>query len=187
MNYRPLTDVWILARPKVKYYGAYPAGFLHRAMILLGVGPSGKVLHVCAGKVRDYPYRGMGVFHRTLDLDPATEPDYLQDAREPFPKPPSLFVRTPPDDGWDAILIDPPYTGEDAERYVPGGEVLPTANELLRNGIAAVLPGHRVGMLHYLWPQPPKNAKEVAVVAVGCGRNQRARWFTVFERDGVSA
>jgi len=23
MNYRPITDIWILARPKVKYYGAY--------------------------------------------------------------------------------------------------------------------------------------------------------------------
>jgi hypothetical protein len=31
VSYRPITDVWILARPKVKYYGAYPNGFLERA------------------------------------------------------------------------------------------------------------------------------------------------------------
>jgi hypothetical protein len=28
MSYRPFTDVWILARPKSKYFGVYPAGFL---------------------------------------------------------------------------------------------------------------------------------------------------------------
>lgn len=30
-SYRPICDLWILARPKVKYYGAYPNGFLERA------------------------------------------------------------------------------------------------------------------------------------------------------------
>lgn len=35
------------------------------------------------------------------------------------------------------------------------------------------------------WPQPPKFGKEVAVVAVGTGRNNRARWFTVFERTRI--
>lgn len=37
MSYRPITDFWILARPKVKYYGAYPSGFLERARALVGV------------------------------------------------------------------------------------------------------------------------------------------------------
>ena len=46
MSYRPITDVWILARSKVPYYGAYPAGFLHRARTLLGVDAVGAVLHV---------------------------------------------------------------------------------------------------------------------------------------------
>ena len=32
MSYRPITDVWILGRPKVRYYGAYPSGFLERAL-----------------------------------------------------------------------------------------------------------------------------------------------------------
>ena len=35
MGYRPITDLWFLARPKVKYYGAYPNGFLERARALL--------------------------------------------------------------------------------------------------------------------------------------------------------
>ena len=37
-------------------------------------------------------------------------------------------------------------------------------------------------VLDYLWPHPGHIGTEVAVVAVGTGRNGRARWFTVFER-----
>lgn len=179
MSYRPITDVWILARPKVKYYGAYPAGFLHRARALLGVGNHEAVLHVCAGKVRDYPYRGVGTLDRTLDLDPECKPDFLQDAREPFP---SGWFHDMEEYGWSAVLIDRPYTDEDAAQYAPGVDKLPSANLLVKYGIDVVPIGGKVGILDYVWPQPPKNATEVAVIGVGCGRNQRARWFTVFER-----
>ena len=89
-NYRPITDFWILARAKLKhgrrFYGAYPGGFLERARALLGVTINDPVLHVCAGRVRDYPYpRGIGPNDKTLDLDAAVEPDFVQDARRPFP------------------------------------------------------------------------------------------------------
>lgn len=60
MSYRPITDVWILARPKVKYYGAYPNGFLERARALLGVSPFDPVLHVCGGSAREYPAKPRG-------------------------------------------------------------------------------------------------------------------------------
>jgi hypothetical protein len=83
---------------------------------------------------------------------------------------------------WGAVLIDRPYTTEDAEHYVPGAQTLPEPNLLIKHGIDAVRIGGKVGMLDYIWPAPPKNAVEVAVVAVGTGRNARARWFTVFER-----
>lgn len=42
MSFRPIADVWILARPKVKYYGAYPNGFLERALPLLGASEHSK-------------------------------------------------------------------------------------------------------------------------------------------------
>lgn len=202
MSYRPICDTWILARSKTKYYGSYPAGFLHRARALLGVGPADSVLHICGGKVREYPYRGFGPNDRTLDLDPACQPDFLQDCRDPLP------LRTVPrvvptehihwDDvltrrvnaamevdvqvPWDAVLIDRPYTSEDAAHYAPGAGVLPDINDLLKRSLGVVPPGHRVGVLDYLWPHPGKVGLEVAVVAVGTGRNGRARWFTVFER-----
>ncbi len=175
MSYRPIADVWILARPKVKYYGAYPSGFLERGRALLGVPVSGAVLHVCAGKVRDYPYRGFGPNDKTLDLDPSLAPDFCRDARDPLPHNGTSL--------WDAVLIDRPYTAEDAAHYRPGADTLPPLNALLRNALGVVRPDGCVGVLDYVVPRPPKTARFVALVGVWCGYDNRMRAFSVFRRD----
>lgn len=177
MSYRPITDTWILARAKLKggkkYYGAYPGGFPERARVFLAATIYEPVLHVCGGMVRDYPYRGgFGPNDKTLDLAPATEPDFLQDAREPFPL------------GFKAILIDSPYSAENAGHYTPGAAAYPSPNLLLKNALRALEPGHRVGILHYIVPQPPRGIETrfVALIAVSTGYNNRARAYSVFER-----
>lgn len=178
MSYRPITDVWILARPKVKYYGAYPNGFLERARALLGVTPLDPVLHVCGGMARQYPAkpRGFGPNDRTLDLDANLRPDYLQAATSALPE----LGPTP----WSALIADPPYTEADAEKYVPGAKAFPAANLILKNMLAVVRPGGRVGMLHYVLPQPPREGvRFVACVGVIVGFNNRMRVFSVFERE----
>jgi hypothetical protein len=208
-------DVWILARTKLKkdgegnkqsYYGAYPAGFLHRARAMLGVRHTDPVLHVCGGMVRECLYRGFGPNDRTLDLDPKTKPDYLMDARrlgvnsgDLFPPPPQqagdapevreINDRWPDSLLWPAVMIDRPYTEGDHAEYDVPADVFPNdLNDLLKRALQCVEPGGRVGVLDYLWPSPPtKLGKEVAVIAVGTGRNNRARWFTVFERLVVDA
>lgn len=182
MSYRPITDVWFLARAKLKanadgspnhYYGAYLGGFPERARALLGVTIDQPVLHVCGGMAKWYPYpAGFGPNDKTLDLNGACEPDYLQDAREPFPT------------GFDAILIDPPYSPQDAEHYsVAGGAaVYPTPNMLVRNALNALNIGQRVGIIHYMLPSP-KGARFVAAVGVLCGFNNRIRVYSVFEKQ----
>lgn len=185
MSYRPITDVMLLCRPKHNYYGGFPAGFLSRARHEIGAGPRDAVLHICGGRVRDYAkhFKGLGVNDKTLDFDPACEPDYLQDAREQLPVRDPAENRTNALTGlWDAVLIDRPYTEDDADHYVPGREALPDLNDLLKRALQIVPLGHKVGVLDYLWPHPGKFGKEVGVFAVGTGRNARARWFTVFER-----
>lgn len=181
MSYRPITDVWFLARAKLKpkadgtknsYYGAYLGGFPERARALLGVTINDPVLHVCGGMAKFYPYsRGFGPNDKTLDLNAATEPDYLQDARDPLPR------------GFAAMLIDPPYSTQDAEHYSAAGgpAVYPTPNELVRNALAALNSGQRVGIIHYLLPQA-KDARFIACVGVVCGFNNRIRVFSVFEK-----
>ena len=178
MSYRPITDLWILARPKVKYYGAYPNGFLERARALLGVNRNESVLHACGGRAKQYPtWAKLCPHDYTLDLDAETSPDFIGDARYTLPSHPVYPQQ------WAAVLCDPPYTVDDATHYaVPIGS-LPTANGLLKNALAAVRVGGRVGMLHYLLPQPPREGvKFVACVGVIIGYNNRMRCFSVFER-----
>jgi hypothetical protein len=193
MSYRPITDVWILARPKVKYYGAYPNGFLERARALLGVTPFDPVLHVCGGMARMYPAqpRGFGPNDQTLDLDPALKPDFIQAATSSLPLYHQCVLETCRACGggeqveWPALIADPPYTEADALKYVPGPAAFPSANLILKNMLAVVRPGGRVGMLHYVLPQPPrdKSARFVACIGVIVGFNNRMRVFSVFERE----
>ena len=183
MTYRPITDMWFLARAKLKdgqtFYGSYPGGFSERARALLGVSIQDAVLHVCGGKIRFYPYaNAIGPNDRTLDLDGSLGPDFLQDAQYPLPA---------INGGWPAILMDPPYSEEDARHYSTGAGNYPKPNLLLRNALVAVRPGGRVGLLHYQLPAPPPEGigfktRFIACVGVVVGFNNRIRVFSVFEK-----
>lgn len=173
-NYRPITDVWLLARCKyqggVKRYGGYLGGFPERARALLAATIDEPVLHVCGGLARLYPYRdGFGPNDKTLDLDPLVTPDYRQDCRSALPS------------GFKAMLADPPYSSEDAAHYPPGSVDFPSASGVLGAMLAALRPGQRAGIIHYALPKPPAGARFVACVGVICGFNNRMRCFSVFE------
>lgn len=180
-NYRPITDMWILARAKLKdgqtYYGAYLGGFPERARVLIGCSLQDPCLHVCSGKAKDYPYdRGFGPDDFTMDIDVALAPDIVGDAEKSIPTPESLKIRR----RWGGILIDPPYTPEDAKKYATG--MYPNPHKLTQNAIDAVEIGKKIGIIHYVVPKCPKNAKFVAVVGVICGFANRIRVFSVFEK-----
>lgn len=180
MSYRPICDFWFLARAKLKdgrkYYGAYLGGFPERARWLLGAGINEPVLHVCGGMARHYPYAGgFGLNDYTLDLAPETEPDFLQDARGPFP----LYSHSRT---WRAVLIDPPYSETDAAHYAPGEAAYPKPNLLVKNALDVLDVGGRVGLIHYILPGAQKNAKFIAAVGICCGFNNRIRVFSVFEK-----
>lgn len=169
MSYRPICDMWLLARPKVKYYGAYPNGFLQRARVLIGCSNDDSVLHVCSGKVNEYPNEGFGVNDKTVDIDKSLNPDFVMDVSKELPV-----------GDWTGILIDPPYTQEDANNYNIND--LPNPNKLVRDCINIIEVGRKVGLLHYICPSCPKNAKFQACVGVLVGFNNRLRCFSVYER-----
>lgn len=174
MSIRPITDVWILSRPKVKYYGAYPNGFLERARHLLPVRTSEEVLHVCSGMVTSYPgVRGIKPWDVTLDINPDLNPDIVHDMRMPIP-----------DDlhgAFRGVLIDRPYTLDDARRY--GTEdALPSASQVLENAWPSVMSGGRIGILDYEWARPPREAVLVASIGVVMGYGNRIRVFAVYEK-----
>jgi hypothetical protein len=200
-NYRPITDIWFLARAKLKggqkYYGAYLGGFPERARALLGCRVNEPVLHVCGGKAKLYPYkRAFGKNDKTLDLDPSCEPDFLADARDAFPfadarpEPKTQLLmeslgQLPATRGsqpWAGVLIDPPYSEQDAAHYLPGADKYPKPNQLIRHALDVLPVGGRVGIIHYILPSPPPGVYFVAAVGIFCGYNNRIRSYSVFER-----
>lgn len=190
MSYRPITDVWILARckykSKTKRYGGYLGGFPERARSLLNCSINEPLLHVCGGLAKDYPYKaGFGLKDMTMDLDLEVNPDILHDVKKPFPR---FFL----DGGSEQIkvpylvpkayLCDPPYSEEDAKSYKTGAENYPSPNLILKNCFDVMEPGQRVGMIHYIVPKAPKNSKFIACIGIICGFNNRMRAYTVFEK-----
>lgn len=186
MSYRPIGDVWWLARCKykngVKRYGGYLGGFPERARVLIGCPLDSPMLHVCGGMARHYPYkRGFGSCDMTLDLDEKCAPDFLRDCRDLH------WPLTADDEGgvealWGGILIDPPYSELDAAQYVPGADKYPNPHQLVRTAINTLRVGYKVGIIHYVVPRCPKNAMFIASVAVKCGFGNRVRSFNVFEK-----
>ena len=177
MSYRPICDTWILARSKVKYYGDYPAGFLHRARQLLGVHTNDPVLHVCSGRIDLYPYDGFGPNDKTLDINATLKPDFVVDvATSVLP----LYTDREDNQPWYAVLADPPYTEEDAAKY--GDFPLPSARRCLEQSLDVLDAGGRVGILHYVAPRPPKGVTFVACITVFVGFENRARLYSVYEK-----
>lgn len=164
--------IWCV-RSGLKRYGAYPNGSLEKMRALMGVHITDPVLHVCGGLVRRYKYlaRAVGPNDKTMDLDPSTEPDYLQDARLPWPL------------GFAAAICDPDYSAQDAVRRPMGAETLPTPRQLLLCAYQALQPGARVGILHTTIPSVKQERWIfVASMDVKMGGNNRVRTYSVFER-----
>jgi hypothetical protein len=179
MTYRPITDVMLLARAKHKYYGAYPAGFVERGRLMLGAQIQDTILHVCSGRVRDYPFAGVGPNDKTVDIDRKTKPNFVMDVRHELPPGPA--------GGWRAMMVDTPYSEAEASNYASGSATYPQPGPLLKLCLQHTRPGGRVGFLHWLWPSPPKLVdgcviKEVFVSLVTTGRGSRARHYVVFEK-----
>jgi hypothetical protein len=189
MSYRPLTDVWILARPKSKYFGAYPAGFLRRARDLIACSQEDQVLHVCSGDIANYKcgpgcsgnsdhWHGFGPNDITVDVDATVKADYHLDVRDI-----ESFRTIAQQHQIRGVLADPPYTKGFAANYSVGPDVFPTADVILKNSIQVLPIGGRVGVLSMMWPRYPKAmARQIAVVAVYVGNGNIGRTFAVFER-----
>jgi hypothetical protein len=180
-----------MARPKVKYYGAYPNGFLERARVFMPVTRDEPVLHVCGGLVKSYPtWSKLCPNDLTIDIDPETNPDLVHDVRNGVPEV-SAFPRLQLElagiekwEGWRGILIDRPYTPEDAAHYRCGADVFPPIKKLLADALSVCSVGGRVGVLDYVFPRPPNwmNVKLIAKCNVTVGYDNRDRCYSVFER-----
>lgn len=146
-------------------FGQYPKGFLPWAHERICLRGSPDLLHVCSG--------GLGPETRGIrvDIRPEVHPDVVADGTNlPFD-----------DESFDGVLIDPPYSVEYAEELY--GVDYPRPSALLREAARVLRPGRRVGMLHFLVPNPPPGLSIVEIHGVTTGTGYRIRAFTVYQKD----
>lgn len=133
--------------------GGYPIGFLDRAYMTLGVTDPTNVLHLCSGSMR------IGV---RVDIRPEMQPDIVADCRNvPLP-----------DESFDWIMADPPYSENYAQSLYGTGADYPKPGQIIKEASRLLRPGGRVGILHFQVPmdrvrEGPRRARIVTGVATG--------------------
>lgn len=161
-----LAGIWILGndyRSKTKYHGAYPPNYLKRVKALFPDKKS--VLHLFSGKVNLESFPG-----DTVDINLNLNPTFVDDGQS---------LMGVPVEKYDLILADPPYSGEDAEKY---GFTMIKRNKVL--GALSRLPqASHVCWLDQILPQWSKEIfKLVGLIGIVRSTNHRFRCLSIFER-----
>ncbi len=161
-----IVGIWIMGnnyRVKSTYYGGYPAGYLRRVRALFP--DKENALHLFSGMVDTEIWPG-----RRVDINPDTNPDWVDDAQD---------LSNVPLDQFDIVLADPPYSVEDAEHY--------QTSMIKRNKVMKALTGVSQGT-HVVWldqvlPMYRKDQwKIMGVIGMVKSTNHRFRVVTIFER-----
>jgi hypothetical protein len=157
---------WIMGNNyavKSGYYGGYPHGYLKRIRALF---PEKKrALHVFSGRVDQSAWPG-----DTVDLDPAAQPTYLDDAQELSGVPLHIY---------DIVLADPPYSVEDAEHYQP---TMVKRNKVMWALAKGMKPGTHVAWLDQVLPMYRKDEwRLIGAIGMVKSTNHRFRVVTLFE------
>lgn len=162
-----VVGTWIMGQNytvKSQYYGGYPAGYLKRVKSLFP--DKTKTLHLFSGRVDTALFPG-----DTVDLNPDTQPTYVDDAQT---------LSAVPLESYDLVLADPPYSVEDAEHY--------KTTMVKRNKVMAALGQRLSGGAHVVWldqvlPMYRKDQFAVdAVIGMVKSTNHRFRVITVFRK-----
>jgi hypothetical protein len=161
-----IVGTWFLGnnyRAKSKYYGEYPPNYLRRIKSLFP--DKRKTLHLFSGKVDLNAFPG-----DTVDINPTLDPTYIDDAQT---------LEKVPLEKYDLILADPPYTGEDAERY---GTTMIRRNDVMR-ALQRLRPGAHIAWLDQTLPMYRKDAFAIeGAIGVMRSTNHRFRLVSIFRR-----
>jgi len=141
-------DIWICGPPNNGYPGAFPQGFIEQ------------VKRKWWGKKRLWVFSG--VFQdpdgTTVDLNPEVRPSHVGSAEElPFPN-----------DTFDFVFADPPYSEEEAARLY--GLPYPSMHRVLSEMKRVTVPGGHILLLHRLIPSGGSEVSDLeweAIVGVG--------------------
>lgn len=158
---------WLLGndyRVKSGYHGGYPNTYLRRVRALFP--EKQRALHVFSGKVDLDAFPG-----DTVDINPALQPTFIDDAQT---------LDDVPLDYYDIFLVDPPYTGEDADHY---GTTMVSRTKVMRALAEGAMPGTHVVWLDQASVMYRKDQWEIeASIAIERSTNHRFRSVKVFRR-----
>lgn len=164
-----VVGTWIMGndyRVRSGYYGGYPAGYLRRIAALFP--DRRRVLHVFSGQVDLTAMPG-----DTVDCNPTLKPTYVADAHD---------LSGVPLADYDLVLCDPPYSVEDAERYLT---TMVKRNVVMRSLAAGMRAGARVVWLDQVLPMYRKDEWDIeAVIGMVKSTNHRFRVVIIFRRLG---
>jgi len=147
-------------------YGMYPVGFIDKVLPMLRCDRT-QVLHVCSGGLPD----GEGL---RVDIRPEAMPDIIADGRA-LPLPEASQA---------AVLIDPPYSEHYARELY--GTDYPRPAHLLREAARVVRHNGRIGIVHYIVPNPPDGTRFVRAIGLSMGFGYPMRAVTFYEREQPS-
>lgn len=147
---------------KVKLYGQYPPGFLKRALALFPTVAEDRILHCPSGTLE-----GPGM---TVDITVSeVQRPKVQASADNLPF---------PDNSFDLVLSDPPYSIEDSKKY--GCDPFPQ-RAFLAEAHRTLNPGGHLGFLHNRYPTyRKKDWKLVGLIAVVTGFERQTRMFSIF-------
>ncbi len=161
-----VVGTWIMGndyRVKSAYYGGYPAGYLRRMRALFP--DKRRVLHLFSGRVDLDAFPG-----DTVDINPACEPTYLDDAQR---------LEHVPLEEYDLVLADPPYSVEDADHY----NTTMVKRNLVMRALRRLPVGAHVVWLDQVLPMYRRDAfAQEAVIGMWKSTNHRFRGITIFRR-----
>jgi SAM-dependent methyltransferase len=143
--------------------GGYPKRFLEWAYDLMGVTDPATVLHLCGGSVNH------GI---TVDIRPEKNPTIVADCRNvPLP-----------DESFDFILADPPYSEDYATNLYGTGANYPKPGQIAKEACRLLRPGGKFGFLHFQVPMTRKPLRILGVYGVTTGCGYAIRAWTLMEK-----
>lgn len=155
------TLAWTLPRVRAdKFRGGFPLFFEQNLQQLLG--HPDKILH---------PFGGRAEIGERCDIDPLVEPDHVCDAHElPFP-----------DDTYDLVVLDPPYSDEEAlELYKTTVKLRPGA--YIAEAVRVLKPGGWLVIYTDRESKRPARCNNAMRIVVVLRQPHRPRVANVFQK-----
>ncbi len=148
------------------YYGSYPGDYLSRVMSMFPDAED--VLHLFSGAIDPGNYTRFDMNGRG---DVQGDAHKLSEYFEP--------------ESFDLIVADPPYTGEDADKY---GTPMVKRQTVLKEALKVLHPSGIIVWLDQVWPMHSNEVCQlVGIIGVAISTNHRARFSCWYAKSPQAA